>query len=179
MLGLFYIYVTYNQSKIEKQQTTVTQQKTDNITLDDISNIDNYAITTSTANNDTQKTIVNTTFSPFMVGTNTLSIIENRYIKVTCENKGGKIKNVVLKGINNYTGNNVKLFDGFNLGFVFQCNGQSINTNDLFFSIDKVNTNDKHITYIIDIGNGKQLKQTYNIDENYEISHEWEFINSN
>src|SRR5690606_29900022 len=69
-------------------------------------------------------------------GTEKITTIENDLMKVNITNKGGRIKSVELKGVTDYQGNPLIMFDGdYNtFGLQFSSAGENINTNDLYFS---------------------------------------------
>jgi YidC/Oxa1 family membrane protein insertase len=72
-----------------------------------------------------------------------LKTLENNVVKVVFTNKGGRIKSVTLKNYKSFDGSLVKLgTDKDQLGYnVNIANNKVANTDDLFFSVGKVNTN--------------------------------------
>jgi len=74
-------------------------------------------------------------FGANITGTAATSVLENKALKLTFTNKGGKIKSVEIKGEKTYLGKPVVLFDGDNnvFGLTLNIGGKLIKTNDLYF----------------------------------------------
>jgi len=74
-------------------------------------------------------------FGANISGTATTSVLENKALKLTFTNKGGKIKSVEVKGETSYQGNPVVLFDGDQnvFGLTLNIGGKEVHTNDLYF----------------------------------------------
>ena len=75
-------------------------------------------------------------FGANLTGTAATSVIENKALKLTFSNKGGKIKSVEVKGEKTYLGKPVVLFDGDDnkFGLTLNIGGKLVNTNDLYFT---------------------------------------------
>jgi len=74
-------------------------------------------------------------FGANISGTATTSVLENKALKLTFTNKGGKIKSVQVKGETSYQGKPVVLFDGDQnvFGLTLNIGGKEVHTNDLYF----------------------------------------------
>jgi len=74
-------------------------------------------------------------FGANISGTATTSVLENKALKLTFTNKGGKIKSVEVKGETSYQGKPVVLFDGDQnvFGLTLNIGGKEVHTNDLYF----------------------------------------------
>jgi len=75
-------------------------------------------------------------FGANITGTASTSVLENKALKLTFTNKGGKIKSVVVKGEQTYLGKPVILFDGDEniFGLTLNIGGKLVKTNDLYFT---------------------------------------------
>jgi YidC/Oxa1 family membrane protein insertase len=75
-------------------------------------------------------------FGANLAGTATTSVLENKALKLTFTNQGGKIKSVEVKGEKTYLGKPLVLFDGDknSFGLTLNIGGKLVNTNDLYFT---------------------------------------------
>lgn len=93
-------------------------------------------------------------------GTSTTSILENKALKLTFTNKGGKIRSVEVKGEKTYLGKPVVLFDGDanKFGLIFNAGGKLINTNDLYFTATQT-------------GSSMVMRASYSADQYVEFTY--------
>ncbi|HMR17823.1 MAG TPA: membrane protein insertase YidC [Sphingobacterium sp.] len=100
-------------------------------------------------------------FGQAKIGQGDIIVLENEHIKVQLTGKGGKVKSVELKGETNYDGNPLYLVEGDNnkFGFLFNANGQNINTDDLYFST------------VSSTANSATLRLNYNSEQYFEYTY--------
>lgn len=108
----------------------------------------------------------NASFGPFasvMQGTEKADSIENDFIKIVFNSKGGSIQRAELKKYKNYDGGVLDVIGGdknrFNYNFYYADN-KVINTEELYFTANKA-SDGKSITFTADLGNGSALQQIY------------------
>ncbi|MBK7037092.1 MAG: membrane protein insertase YidC [Chitinophagales bacterium] len=108
----------------------------------------------------------NASFGPFasvMQGTEKADSIENDFIKIVFNSKGGSIQRAELKKYKNYDGGVLDVIGGdknrFNYNFYYADN-KVINTEELYFTANKT-SDGKSITFTADLGNGSALQQIY------------------
>lgn len=99
-------------------------------------------------------------FGGNIAGTSTTSILENKALKLTFTNKGGKIRSVEVKGEKTYLGKPVVLFDGDanKFGLIFNAGGKLINTNDLYFTATQT-------------GSSMVMRASYSADQYVEFTY--------
>ena len=118
-------------------------------------------------------------------GTEEETILENKLMKVTFTNKGGKIKSVELKEhftlLADSTGRNdikaaLKLLDDQKdrFDYIFPIRGVGkVRSGDLFFQTQKTGNT---ITFRADAGNGRFFEQKYTLSaDNYELNYDLKF----
>ena len=115
-------------------------------------------------------------FGNSIAGTEAVSVLENESLRISFNNKGGKIVSVEIKGQKTYEGKPVILFDGNQNKFGLNLNigGKIVNTNDLFFIPTKTGTSlsmkasylgDKYIEYVYDLkANSNNLAMNINLN---------------
>lgn len=130
----------------------------------------------------------NVSFGPFaavMQGTEKLDSIENDFIKIVFNNKGGSIQKAILKKYKDYDGGALDVIGGdknrFNYNFYYDDN-KVINTEELYFTANKAGDG-KSIIFTADLGNGSALQQIYSftgtdylIDYNLKLTEFQEII---
>ncbi len=92
-----------------------------------------------------------------------LSVLENKALKVTLSNKGGKIVSVQVKGEKTFDGRPVILFkaEDTNFGFDYKSGNQNLNTSDQSFKI--VSQNAGNIVMQMANSDGSYLNYTYSL----------------
>ena len=97
-------------------------------------------------------------FGANISGTATTSVLENKALKLTFTNKGGKIKSVQVKGETSYQGKPVVLFDGDQnvFGLTLNIGGKEVHTNDLYFKATQT-------------GNSMAMRANYSADKYIEF----------
>lgn len=116
-------------------------------------------------------------FSPFSTGEETLTTIENDYLKLSFSNKGGFISYAELKQYKTYDQQPLVLFDGeedMKLNYVLRTNdARIINTSELYFVPSVKQLQDaQEVTMTLDWGEGKTMSFVYTIPNNdYMISY--------
>jgi len=97
-------------------------------------------------------------FGANITGTATTSVLENKALKLTFTNKGGKIKSVQVKGETSYQGKPVVLFDGDQnvFGLTLNIGGKEVHTNDLYFKATQT-------------GNSMAMRANYSADKYIEF----------
>ncbi|MGN0001883.1 MAG: membrane protein insertase YidC [Sphingobacterium composti] len=100
--------------------------------------------------------------------------LENNILKIDLTSKGAKVKNVLLKGEQNFDGSALNIIEGDNnkFGFIFKAAGENIHTNDLVFSVVNKTANtatlrlsykdDQYIEYIYTLTDGHNLALNVN-----------------
>ena len=144
--------------------------------------------TTATLSDSVQQVVLNQKlgiFAPAGTGTEEEHVLENDKIKVTFSNKGGKIKDVLLKTyfklLPDSTGTDVKsalklMEDQKNkFDYVFPVKGVGkIKSGDLFFDAQQSGNT---ITFRANAGNGKYFEQKYTLSpDNYELDYDIQFV---
>lgn len=99
-------------------------------------------------------------FAANLQGTEQTQILENKQLKVTFTNIGGKIKSVEIKNEKTYGGKPVILFDGLKnkFGLMLNIGGKVLNTNNLYFTSTQN-------------GNSVQMRAHYSADQYIEFSY--------
>lgn len=156
--------------ELTEQDTTRTQQQTNADTL--ISEIVTTVAGDSTVN--TENKIRFGAFSVSAQGTEDFPVLENDNIKITFTNKGGKIKEVLLKkhfmtvtdSSKNDTKELIKMLNQPSNRFDFDIPvndalGKNINTADIFFQTEKQGNS---ITFKAQTDNGGYFEQKYTLD---------------
>lgn len=156
--------------EITEQDTTRTQQQTNADTL--ISEIVTTVAGDSTVN--TENKIRFGAFSVSAQGTEDFPVLENDNIKITFTNKGGKIKEVLLKkhfmtvtdSSKNDTKELIKMLNQPSNRFDFDIPvndalGKNINTADIYFQTEKQGNS---ITFKAQTDNGGYFEQKYTLD---------------
>ena len=97
-------------------------------------------------------------FGANISGIATTSVLENKALKLTFTNKGGKIKSVQVIGETSYQGKPVVLFDGDQnvFGLTLNIGGKEVNTNDLYFKATQT-------------GNSMAMRANYSADKYIEF----------
>jgi len=97
-------------------------------------------------------------FGANISGIATTSVLENKALKLTFTNKGGKIKSVQVKGETSYQGKPVVLFDGDQnvFGLTLNIGGKEVHTNDLYFKATQT-------------GNSMAMRANYSADKYIEF----------
>lgn len=156
--------------ELTEQDTTRTQQQTNADTL--ISEIVTTVAGDSTVN--TENKIRFGAFSVSAQGTEDFPVLENDNIKITFTNKGGKIKEVLLKkhfmtvtdSSKNDTKELIKMLNQPSNRFDFDIPvndalGKNINTADIYFQTEKQGNS---ITFKAQTDNGGYFEQKYTLD---------------
>lgn len=121
-------------------------------------------------------------FGPAAVGTESLSVIENELVRITLTNKGGKIKEVLLKKhyktVTDSSGKDgkelIKMLNNPANKFDYQIPvsdaiNKSINTADLYFTAE---VKDKTVTFRANTTQGGYFEQKYNLSpDNYALDY--------
>ena len=182
-IGLFISYVVYSQKRQKQiqdnsQQTVAVAEK----------KFDNYNSDFGKKNFESVKeeevSLKDTFFYDKFATAKTSEKIslENKDLKIVFDNNGGRIYDVILKNEVDKDNNPVQLISGKNgaSGFCFKYQDNLINTNDLVFTVDKENSDEKRISFVCDLGEGKIIKQVYRLDdEGFVVDHRWNFFNIN
>src|SRR5690606_7025138 len=84
--------------------------------------------------------------------------------------KGAKVKNVLLKGEENFDGSALNIIEGDNnkFGFIFKAAGENIYTNDLLFSV--VNKSAKSATLRLSYKADQYLEYTYTLTDGHNVA---------
>ena len=121
-------------------------------------------------------------FNVAAVGTETTTTLENKLMRVTFTNLGGRIKNVELLTYNKVTEDStgketksaVRLMEDLKNRFEYMlpvvgAQGGTVSTQSLYFAPTKSGNT---LTYRIDLGGGKFLEQRYKIaDDNFQLDY--------
>jgi len=121
-------------------------------------------------------------FGPAAVGTESLSVIENELVRITLTNKGGKIKEVLLKKhyktVTDSSGKDgkelIKMLNNPANKFDYQIPvsdaiNKSINTADLYFTAE---VKDKTVTFRANTTQGGYFEQKYTLSpDNYALDY--------
>lgn len=121
-------------------------------------------------------------FAPSATGTEKNFVLENELVRITLTNKGGRIKEVLMKKyakINSDTaGNDIKspvyLLEDEKNRFEYripvqQAAGGSVNSSDLYFTATQTG---QSVTFRADAGQGRSLEQTYTLlPDNYQVDY--------
>lgn len=172
---LFYAYLLINGSnKKEKivDKIETSQQKSTDKDNSDLN--DDLTINERNTNNNI--------FAKFTDGTESEYTLENNLIKVVFSNKGGKIKEVVIKNEFDYKDNPVKIIDKQStvINYEFCSEGNRIYSNDLYFSVNSTLSNKNAICYEIQLSDSKKLRHIYTIqNDSYCVEHTLQFTGAN
>jgi len=122
------------------------------------------------------------TLGDFAVGTEKLSTLENEDVKITFSNKGGTIKEVLLKkfkkSLTDSLGENykldLKLLEDANNTFNYTLGtaGKNINTEDLYFT---ASTGADQIEFTVQTSNGGYFTQLYKLNNGYDVDYKVSF----
>ncbi len=122
------------------------------------------------------------TLGDFAVGTEQLSTLENEDVKITFSNKGGKIKEVLLKkfkkSLTDSIGENykidLKLLEDTNNKFNYSLGtaGKNINTEDLYFT---ATSGTDQIQFTVQTSNGGHFTQLYKLNDGYNVDYKVSF----
>jgi YidC/Oxa1 family membrane protein insertase len=110
--------------------------------------------------------------APYTQGEKKFFTLENKKIKVTLSNPGGRIYSVELKEYQTHEGRPLVLFNGDEnrYGFSFTYNTRIYNTNDLYFDAVEKGTNS--ISFEINGPDGEKLALNYSLSEDeYLVDH--------
>jgi len=99
-------------------------------------------------------------FATNLQGTEQTQVLENKQLKITFTNIGGKIKSVEIKNEKTYGGKPVILFDGLKnkFGLMLNIGGKVLSTNNLYFTGTQN-------------GNSVQMRAHYSADQYIEFSY--------
>ena len=142
--------------------------------------------TTAALPDSVQQIMMQSQFGPFAAsgtGNEELQSIENDKIKITFSNKGGQIKEVLLKDYEKRIFNEEKEFINSELklledkknkfDYLLPVAGKGIiKTGDLFFKASK---NGNSISFKADAGNGRSFEQVYTLKEDYTVDYDVKF----
>ena len=103
--------------------------------------------------------------SQFPTGSEELKIIENEKVRITLSNKGGTIKNVVLKGYKDFRGDDLVLVDNTSeQNLIINYKSREINLSDLYLKGEEDTRNDTtFISYRIEIDDNKSITLVYSL----------------
>jgi len=109
-------------------------------------------------------------FGAAKVGQEELVTLENDILKIDLTTKGAKVKNVLLKGEENFDGSALNIIEGDNnkFGFIFKAAGENIYTNDLLFSV--VNKTAKSATLRLSYKADQYLEYTYTLTDGHNVA---------
>src|SRR5690606_23467422 len=109
-------------------------------------------------------------FGAAKVGQEELVTLENDILKIDLTSKGGKVKNVLLKGEKNFDGSALNILEGENnkFGFVFKAAGENIHTNDLVFSV--VNKTATSATLRLNYKEDQYLEYNYTLTDGHNLA---------
>ena len=115
-------------------------------------------------------------FSTSAFGKEELTTIENKLIKVTFTNKGGRIKHVELKAYKDYNKKDVVLGNdsAFLTYSINTSNISTVPTDELFFTANSVvkNNDNQSIQFSLKDSSGRTINHTYTLKEN-EYTVDW------
>jgi YidC/Oxa1 family membrane protein insertase len=194
LIGLILIgYSYYNFEQAKKHQKNKPKNKKENVVSESAANgkSDSITITPIDSLNDneaasaiddsTKQAQLNTNYGAFagsLEGEEKSVSVENNNLKITFTNKGGNIKSLLLKDYKTYDKDSLILFDGdeFQLNYSFYLeNNRVLNTNELFFSNEKIISNadgSKTISFKLNAGEGKYFEQSYTIPSSgFDVSY--------
>jgi YidC/Oxa1 family membrane protein insertase len=104
-------------------------------------------------------------FASFYNGKAEKIILENEDCKYVFNSKGGSLENIELKKFKTFYKKPLMVLEGnknnFNLSFLVSNLDQPINTEQLYFTVK--NSGKDFINFVIDLGEGKQIKRSYKI----------------
>lgn len=159
--GSFYLM---KPSEAEIQQEQQLQDSLKNVREGKIThNVQDTTVAVATAAIDSAD--LSKPFGASKVGQEQLVALENDLIKVELTSKGGKVKSVLLKGVNNFDGSPLYLLEdnNNNFGFAFNAKGENINTNDLHFTVGQAT--DRGVTLRLNYSNDQYLEYSYTLPE--------------
>ena len=109
-------------------------------------------------------------FGAAKVAQEELITLENDVLKIDLTSKGGKVKNVLLKGETNFDGSALNILEGDNnkFGFIFKAAGENINTNDLVFSV--VNKSANAVTFRLNYKDNQYIEYVYNLTNGHNLA---------
>ncbi len=109
-------------------------------------------------------------FGAAKVAQEELITLENDVLKIDLTSKGGKVKNVLLKGETNFDGSALNILEGDNnkFGFIFKAAGENINTNDLVFSV--VNKTANTATLRLNYKDNQYIEYVYNLTNGHNLA---------
>src|SRR5690606_27468245 len=109
-------------------------------------------------------------FGAAKVAQEELITLENDILKIDLTSKGGKVKNVLLKGETNFDGSALNILEGDNnkFGFIFKAAGENINTNDLVFSV--VNKTANTATLRLNYKDNQYIEYVYNLTNGHNLA---------
>ncbi len=187
--GLLFLWVQLNtpsKAQLERQQFVQDSTAMANRRLDSLAKIpEKPVVVAAPAATDTAaiRNLVGQfgAFNVAAVGTEQMTTLENKLMRVTFTNLGGRIKEVSLLTYNKVTEDStgkenkspVRLMEDAKNRFeyvlpVAGAQGGTVSTQQLYFT--PVVT-ENSITYKIDLGNGRFLEQRYTIDSAYQLSY--------
>lgn len=117
-------------------------------------------------------------FASAVNGDEQFIVLENKLVKITIANKGGRIYSVELKDYKTYNGDPLMLFDGDNnyFGLNFFAQNRNIATNDLYFEYQGSQTilnaegGAKKVVMRLNAGNDRYLEYEYILEpESYMV----------
>jgi YidC/Oxa1 family membrane protein insertase len=107
-------------------------------------------------------------FAQFATGTESISTFENEQLRVSFTNKGGRIYKVELKNYKRSDGSPLVLLDGNSSNFAYQfptVQSKAISSDQLYYAL-KASPDNQHITYVLDLGNGKRIEHQFDLSDN-------------
>ena len=175
IIGLILIFVIFGGS-FYLMKPSDAELKQEQALQDSLKNVREGVI----VNKDTLSTAANTLtldsadlskpFGAAKVGQEEIITLENDILVVQLTSKGGKVKSVHLKNETNFDETPLYLLEGNNnkFGFLFNANGQNINTNDLYFTV--TNSNANNATLRLNYNNDQYLEYNYALSEGHNVA---------
>ncbi|MFT2011027.1 membrane protein insertase YidC [Pontibacter sp. 13R65] len=118
-------------------------------------------------------------------GEETTSTLENQYVRITFNTKGGQVNEVVLKDYKTYNGEPLILFDkeSSQTDVQFATNdGKTIKLSDLFFAPSQITSGSLNevptqtITFRAQLGEGQYIDQVYTLfDNSFQLGYKLDF----
>ncbi len=104
-------------------------------------------------------------FADVVSGQNQFYTLENNKVKITLSNKGAKVYAVELKDFKTFDGKPLILFDGDEnvFGFNFFHNNRILNTNNLFYTVDKSTKSSSSLNFKLTVGDNQYMAFNYSL----------------
>ncbi|SNS79423.1 YidC/Oxa1 family membrane protein insertase [Ekhidna lutea] len=184
MFALLAVYFTWFAPDAPQPEELTTQQEPATETIQEATPTD--SVTTLPVVSDSEQNSLNTqkygAFAFAASGDESIQKIENEELIINLSNKGGRIKDVILKNHKDYLGNDLVLVDGSKSksDLVVDHNGRKINLSELAFAPTTKKIGDTtQISFVLTDGNFSIIQKYLVPPKGFEIAYSIESKNLN